>query len=182
MNIIHFNESFSQYSLLRTDKNNSYDAMECFIETNETVDMVSYKKTVHMKPFNIGFIHKDDAGKYFVEVDLPRESDLITNINFHVIKEAWKNNEDEENGVDAKVYLHLNDDHIEIDPQSILLPLCSMYTKLQLKVVFETEPLEFQIHYDTILCRNSLRKHLLKSNVMCSKVLYTIGTASYCNA
>lgn len=163
--MVQFN--LNSYAKCETVFDTYREALECLV-MQQNIDMSIFRDKYHLVPNNIAWMNKDENERYYVDVDLRKNADIYTNFELEV-----------ENRENVKINLVLNDKKldIDIDDETILLLVCSMYTRIKLRFTFETKPMELKLGFNAHLCKPEIRKQLIQDEFCVSEVKYYNGIA-----
>jgi hypothetical protein len=138
---------FASYSKNSKKLNNFKEAILA-LEENSYKDMVFFHDKYHLVPNNISFINKDIDGRYYTEIDISKQCDIYTNFTL------------EKSNHNIMVELILNDLKMNINSNTILLSLCSLFTQIKLRFTFFENLCDIKFSFDAYLCQSKLRKQL----------------------
>ena len=114
---------------------------------------------------------KDQDGKLFVELPLPRERNDIST-NFFSIPSSYE----------VKVNLKINENLLPIANCTKIINCCSMYTEIKIRWTFEKLPFPVQLYYVSYLLQTENRNHLIiKKRIIQDRVVYDDGVATILN-
>jgi len=141
-----------------------YNAIKGLINTS--FDLVPYHQRYNIIPYSLPFIHKNEKGYYYIDVDINKEGDIIS--HFMLENENKKN---------VKIELIIHNSTINYNNNSILLLCCSQHTNFKLRFTFAEYPSELKYSYRIYLCQNEMRNKIILSNLYSSGISYKNGYA-----
>ena len=116
-------------------------------------------------------LQKDQDGKLFVELPLPRERNDIST-NFFSIPSSYE----------VKVNLNINENLLPIATCTKIINCCAMYTEIKIRWTFENLPFPVQLDYVSYLLQTENRNHLIiKKTIIQDRVVYDDGVATIVN-
>lgn len=158
------------FQLLKRDSKIHDTYEEALLElVSNNVDIVQHHARRNFIVNEVGYIEKDNNGKYFVDVQIPRTSDIAT--NFVVVPYSDSNIGTNE----VQLQLFVNGVQSPIDFNTKLVVACMMYTDMKIKMVFENEPFSVSLQYVSHLLRLDLRKQILYERFTHDGMRYSDG-------
>jgi hypothetical protein len=159
---------FSSYSICETPFPDYTGALTGLL-MDPHADMTFFHNQYHLVPNNLGFINKDINGNYYVEIDIRRIADILTNFTLSC-----------KNISDVRSELILNEMKININDKSMKILVCAApYTQFILRFTFKDKPLELIFGFDAYLCKTEIRNRLIRRELICeSGIQYYHGVAS----
>jgi len=154
------NLHFFNLKKLNTNKNNFTDALIELLKNNE-IDSVSFVKTLNIVPNNLSVLYKNLDGKYYIDIELKKDIDIITNFKI--------------NRNDVKLSLVINSEEEELNNNSLIYTMLTMYTPLALRFTFLNEPVEFIFTNDSYICKNNVRNDAMKQLFISDNYIYSSG-------
>ena len=120
---------------------------------------------------NLGFIEMDENGKYFLDIAVPRASDITTHFTVYPYDETINSSSD------IKMEVLLGNLKAPIQYDTKLVNVFAIYTEIKLRITFDNEPFSIQIKYLNYLLQSDLRHELMKHEFTCSGIRYSEGIA-----
>lgn len=136
--------------------------------TNKSgIEIVSYPVKHHLVPNNLGFIEKDNHGRYFTEIELERNADVYTNFDFRY--------------TDVSLDFIVQGEFISLDNDYIILSMCSVYTPLKIRFTFDEKPRDIILTYKGLLLNPFLKESILEEKeITTSGIKYRDGCCFKC--
>ncbi len=159
------NFNFNSYSKSDIIYSDYYNAIKGIIHTS--YDLVPYHQSINIIPYTLPFIHKNEKGYYYIDVDINKEGDIIT--HFMLENENKKN---------VKIELIVNNSTIKFNSSFVLLLCCSQYANFKLRFTFAEYPSELKYSYRIYLCQNEMRNYIISNNLYSCGINYKNGIAS----
>lgn len=160
-----FNSRFLDKQIHNTHKHAMLDLL-----TNG-VDVSCYYNSQNLVPKNLGFIHKDLNNKYFIDIQLPRSSDI--NTEFIAYPYYGSKNSISE----LTLSLIVNDKSFALHPNIKIVNVCSIFTELKIRLTFNSEPFAVRLKYLSYLLQASIRQDLIKQRFIQDGIMYSEGVA-----
>ena len=111
---------------------------------------------------NLSYIEKDSNGKYFVELQIPRDGDILKDFQMYI----------------GNASISLNINGVFIPFNNLIIPICSApYTMLKLRITFIGEPFNFKIRYKSYVLQSDLINMLMHKDIIQNNIRYTNGMA-----
>lgn len=139
------------------------DALRELVNYNR--DKVSYTHTETLALNNLAFVNKDLDGNYFTEINLTRPADIVT--DFH--------------SSEGILSLNLGKILTPLYYKTILVPSCSMYTELIVRITFKQLPKEIKISYTCSLLKPDIIDNLRTKYFIVDNISYGNGMCSLKN-
>lgn len=146
-----FIEKFNSWSKIDSEQNDSRCALQCIVN-NPNIDMCFSQITKNVVPDN-KVIQKNKDGKFFIEIELSKDTDFVTNFNFLC---------ENKDNVNIELYCYQGERElcVNINSDLILLYLCAAFMRYRIRFTFDEMPFEVKYSYDAYYLQSSLRREV----------------------
>jgi hypothetical protein len=155
---------FNSLSINNNETKNYNNALETLV-LNDKLDATYYMKEHDLVINNIGFINRDQDEKYFIDIPITRESDIINNFSI-----------DNDN---LSISLVINNKVLPFQENTILVPASAIYTELKIRLTFTDQPHNVKLRYKAYLLNMNNRKTLMYNRFTQNGIHYSEGVANY---
>lgn len=155
---------FNSLSINNNETKNYNNALETLV-LNDKLDACVYVKEHDLVINNIGFINRDQDEKYFIDIPITREVDIINNFSIDNDK--------------LSISLVINNKEIPLQENTILVPVSAIYTELKIRLTFTDQPHNVKLRYKAYLLNINNRKTLMYNRFTQNGIHYSEGVANY---
>lgn len=160
-----FDEYFTSLKKLNTNEKYMYDTMK-YLVSKPNIDIISYKEIKKIIPNNLAYINKDENDKYYIEIELERTCDIITNFEISPNK-------------DINISYKVSGKQVELTKDTKIIFVCAMYSMITIRFTFEKDPFYIIFSYDAYLAQNDIRVKLSKTKeIKLGNITYSGGVMS----
>jgi hypothetical protein len=130
-------------------------------------DCSIFSNTLNLNLNNQAFVQKDKNNKFFVELSLPKNSDIFTNFCYNSYNAK------------VKVTLNINGIFLPINQYTTIVNACAMYTELKIRWTFDEEPFSVELEYYSYILQSYLKKDIMSKSFSFNNINYYDGVAAH---